>query len=146
MRISRRGVAFIKRWEGFETRAYRDVAEVLTIGYGHTGSEVVDGMEITERDAEALLRCDLAARERTVNDLVCVALNQNEFDALVSFEFNTGGLDRSTSLRRLNNGDRRGAAKALLWWNKARIDGVLREVAGLSRRREAEAALFLTPA
>lgn len=145
MRASRRGVDFIKRWEGLELVAYRDVAGVWTIGYGHTGPDIDPGATITEAEAETLLRRDLVSREETVSGLVCVPLNQHEFDALVSFEFNTGGLVRSTTLKRLNKGDRPGAAEALAWWNKARIDGQLVEVAGLTRRRAAEAVLFLTP-
>ncbi len=145
MRASDRCVDFIRRWEGLETEAYRDVAGVWTIGYGHTGPDARPGATITEGEAEVLLRRDLVSREQTVDRLVDVALSQNEFDALVSFEFNTGGLACSTALNRLNKGDRLGAAEALCWWNKARINGDLREVEGLTRRRAAEAVLFLTP-
>ena len=145
MRVSPAGVDFIKRWEGLETRSYRDIANVWTIGYGHTGPDVRPGATIAETEAAALLQRDLVSREESVARLVDVPLNQNEFDALVSFEFNTGGLARSTALKRLNEGDRLGAAEAFAWWNKARIDGALQEVEGLTRRRAAEAVLFLTP-
>ena len=145
LRASAQGVAFIKLWEGLETRAYRDVAGVWTIGYGHAGADVRSGATISEETADELLRRDLVPREKTVRALVGVPLNQNEFDALVSFEFNTGGLARSTALKRLNREDRFGATQALTWWNKARIDGELVEVTGLTRRRAAEARLFLKP-
>ncbi len=150
METSPDGVDFIKHWEGLATKAYRDVAGVWTIGYGHTAG-FRDGRfsrvsVIDEPCAEALLRADLGPREDTVRRLVAVAINQHAFDALVSFEFNTGALSRSTALRRLNDGDRDGAAEALQWWNKATVAGALIVVPGLVRRRAAEAALFLTPA
>lgn len=143
MRTSENGVAFIKEWEGLELQAYQDIAGVWTIGYGHTGSGVAPGRKISECEAVRLLAEDLRAREARVASLVAVALAQHEFDALVSFEFNTGGLSRSTALVRLNQGDREGAAEALTWWNKSSVSGALREVRGLTRRRRAEAALFL---
>lgn len=150
IKTSDAGVDFIRRWEGLETSAYRDIAGVWTIGYGHLagfrdGRFGCDSV-IDEAAAEALLRADLAPREETVRTLVRVSLNQQEFDALVSFEFNTGALARSTALRRLNAGNRLAAAEALTWWNKATIDGALRIVPGLVRRRAAEALLFLKTA
>ncbi|MEM8772901.1 MAG: lysozyme [Pseudomonadota bacterium] len=148
MKTSQRGIDLIRQFEGLELEAYQDIAGIWTIGYGHTGPDVKPGMRISEREAEALLRRDLKPREDAVDDLTSVNLNQNEFDALVSFVYNVGiGAYRgSTARRRLNRGDRIGAADALTWWNKATVGGVLREVAGLTRRRAAERALFLTPA
>ena len=147
MRISDSGLILLKLFEGLELESYQDIAGIWTIGYGHTGSDVKPDMHISEREAEALLRRDLKSRENTVDRLVRVALNQNEFDALVSFVYNVGStaFGRSTALRRLNKGDRIGAAEALQWFNKATIGGVLREVLGLTRRRAAERALFVTP-
>lgn len=147
MKISDGGVDFIRRWEGLATSAYCDIAGVWTIGYGHTagfrdGRFRYDSV-IDPGAAELLLRADLAPREETVCRLVRVGLDQHAFDALVSFEFNTGALARSTALRRLNEHDRQGAAEALTWWSKATIDGVLRDVPGLQRRRAAEARLLL---
>ncbi len=147
MKTSARGIELIKQFEGLELEAYQDIAGIWTIGYGHTGPDVEPGMRISEREAEALLRKDLTPRENAVSNLTSVGLNQNEFDALVSFVYNVGidAYRRSTARRRLNSGDRVGAADALTWWNKATVGGVLREVAGLTRRRAAERALFLTP-
>ncbi len=147
MKISARGIELIKQFEGLELEAYQDIAGVWTIGYGHTGSDVEPGMRISEREAEALLRRDLKSRENAVENFTSVDLNQNEFDALVSFVYNVGAeaYRRSTARRRLNRNDRLGAADALTWWNKATVGGVLREIAGLTRRRAAERALFLTP-
>lgn len=148
MKTSESGVELIKRFEGLELEAYQDIAGVWTIGYGHTGSDVKPGMRISAREAEALLRRDLKPREDAVERLASVPLNQHEFDALVSFVYNVGAsaFQGSTARRRLNKGDRVGAADALTWWNKATVGGVLREVSGLTRRRAAERALFLTPA
>ena len=147
MKLSSNGLALIKRFEGLELESYQDIAGVWTIGYGHTGPDVGPNMRITEREAEELLRQDLVPRENAVSRLVSATLNRNEFDARVSFVYNVGvdAFRRSTPLRRLNRGDRLGAANALTWWNKATIGGILREVMGLTRRRAAERALFLTP-
>ncbi len=147
MKISENGIQLLKRFEGLELEAYQDIAGVWTIGYGHTGPDVQPGMKISERDAEELLRRDLKPREQAVDGGAKVSLNQNEFDALVSFVYNVGAAAYrgSTALKRLNKGDRIGAADALTWWNKATVGGVLREVLGLTRRRAAERALFLTP-
>lgn len=147
MKTSQRGVALIKQFEGLELEAYQDIAGIWTIGYGHTGADVKPGQIITEAEAEAILKRDLGPREQAVSRLSKVELNQNEFDALVSFVYNVGenAYKGSTARRRLNSGDRLGAAEALTWWNKATVGGVLRPVAGLTRRRAAERALFLTP-
>ena len=147
MKMSRNGIELLKRFEGLELEAYQDIAGVWTIGYGHTGPDVKPGMRISEREAEDLLRRDLKSREDAVERLTNVSINQNEFDALVSFVYNVGieAYRGSTARRRLNRGDRLGAAEALTWWNKATVGGVLRPVTGLTRRRAAERALFLTP-
>ncbi len=147
MKTSELGVALIKRFEGLELTAYQDIAGIWTIGYGHTGPDVKPGQKISEREAEDLLRRDLKPREEAVERLVSVSLNQNEFDALVSFIYNVGieAFRKSTARRRLNASDRVGAAEALTWFNKATVGGVLRAVTGLTRRRAAERALFLEP-
>jgi lysozyme len=146
MKVSETGIDLIKRFEGLELESYQDIAGVWTIGYGHTET-AGPNQKISEREAEALLRRDLEPRERAVSQLVGVSLNQNEFDALVSLVYNIGvnGFKNSTARRRLNRNDRMGAAEAITWWNKATVNGVLREVRGLTRRRAAERALFLTP-
>jgi lysozyme len=133
----------IKSFEGLKLRAYPDPASggaPWTIGFGTT-KDVLPGMIITRAQAEALLRRDLSRIEREVNRLVKVEINQNMFDALVSFAHNLGigSLKRSTLLKKLNQGDLRGAADQLLRWNRARG----RTMAGLTRRREAERDLFL---
>lgn len=147
MKTSDRGIALIKHHEGVRLTAYADPVGVLTIGYGHTSAagapQVTPGMKITQAGADAILRQDLAKFEKYVTDAVKVPLNQNEFDALVSFTFNLGpgNLRSSTLLKKLNAGDRAGAADEFLKWTKA--GG--KTLPGLVKRREAERALFLTP-
>lgn len=140
MRTSDTGVDLIKEFEGFRAMAYLDAANVPTIGYGHTKG-VKLGQAIAEAEAEAFLRDDLADAEGAVLRLVKVPLSQNEFDALVSFTFNVGqgNLGKSTLLRKLNAGDRAGAAAEFGKW----VNAAGRQLAGLVRRREAERKLFL---
>ena len=147
MKTSQTGIDLIKRFEGLELEAYQDIAGIWTIGYGHTGADVFEGWEISKFEAEELLRVDLVSREKAINDLVRVDINQNQFDALVSFVYNVGigALERSTALRELNRGNYLKAAEALTLFNKATIRGVLTPVTGLTRRRLAEQALFLEP-
>ncbi|MBD3880822.1 glycoside hydrolase family protein [Phormidium tenue FACHB-886] len=134
------GVDLIKSFEGLRLTAYRDPVGVLTIGYGTT-TGVFEGQRISESQAEAFLKKDLERFERAVNNSVKVSLNSNQFAALVSFTYNVGegALASSTLLQYLNQGNYQGAADQLLRWNKG--DGV--ELAGLTRRRKAERAMFL---
>lgn len=143
MKIDKAGLALIKHFEGLYLKAYQDSVGVWTIGYGHTGLKHNDGTvkrgrAISEAEAERLLAYDMAQFERSVASLVKVALTQSQFNALVSFQFNTGGLKQSTLLRLLNAGDYAGAAAQFLRWDKA--GG--RTLAGLSRRRRAERMMF----
>ncbi len=142
MKISIKGLNLIKSFEGLELKAYKDSVGVLTIGYGSTGPHVHEGLVITEEQAEAILKTDISRFERGVTELVKVPLNQNQFDALVSFSFNLGlgNLKSSTLLRKLNSLDYSGAANEFTRWNKA--GG--RVLTGLTRRREAEKKLFLS--
>jgi lysozyme len=140
LKYSQYGMALTESFEGLRLDAYRDVAGVLTIGYGHTGSDVCLGWTITEDQAQALLHSDIAASVVCVNSAVTVELNQNQFDALVDFTFNEGrgNFLRSTLLRLLNLGDYAGAHGQFPKWIYA--GGEVQS--GLIRRRDAEAALF----
>ena len=140
-KTSQDGVDLIKSFEGLKLTAYRDPVGVLTIGYGTT-TGVSPGMKITQSQAEAYLKQDLSRFEQAVKDDVKVSLNKDQFAALVSFTYNVGegALTSSTLLRLLNQGDYQGAADQFLRWNKG--DGGV-ELAGLTRRRKAERALFL---
>lgn len=141
--ISDRGLALVQHFESCFLQAYQDVAGVWTIGWGHTGlthndGTVYKGRTITREKADQLLRYDMDQTEAQVSALVRNELNDDQFAALVSFHFNTGGLDGSTMLRRLNEGNYALAAKEFLRWNK--VDGKV--VKGLTRRRMSEKNLF----
>lgn len=140
MKISIRGIELIKKYEGLRLEAYLCPAGVWTIGFGTTKG-VKNGDKITQQAAEKLLADDLSKFEIGVTCSVTVPLSQNQFDALVSFAYNVGlgALRSSTLLRLLNAGDYKGAAAQFKRWNKA--GG--KELAGLTRRRADEAALFL---
>ncbi|MEO0539337.1 MAG: lysozyme [Cyanobacteria bacterium P01_A01_bin.105] len=139
-RTNRNGLQMIKSFEGLRLTAYQDAVGVWTIGYGTTRN-VRRGMRITREKAEAFLQEDLVRFEKAVNDAVKVPLNDNQFSALVSFAYNVGAgaLRTSTLLKKLNRRDITGAANELPRWNKA----AGRVLAGLTRRRNAERALFL---
>lgn len=139
-RINKAGLDLIKSFEGLRLKAYKDAVGVWTIGYGHTKT-ATPGTVISEPEAESLLLNDLAEAQGAVERLVKQPLNDNEYAALVSFVFNlgSGNLSRSTLLRKLNAGDRKGASDQFLVWNKA--GGKV--LAGLTRRRQAERDLFL---
>lgn len=156
MKTSPNGRKLIEDFEGCILQTYDDdndhivhpgqhVRGTLTIGYGHTSAagapKVYVGQAITKQQADDILASDLGAVEHEVSSYVRVPVSQNEFDALVSFHFNTGALGRSGVLAHLNHGDHDGAADALLQWTHA--NG--RVMAGLVRRRQAERKLFLTP-
>ena len=132
----------IAKWEGLRAEAYLCPAGVWTIGYGHTGPDVEKGMRISQSAALLLLEADIQPAASAVRSAARVKLNQNQFDALVSFVFNlgAGALGSSTLLGKLNRGDFEGAADEFPKWNKA---GQPKKVLpGLVTRRAAERALF----
>lgn len=147
MRLSKQGLALLKHFEGCVLIPYKDSAGLWTVGYGHLigdGKNLPDiaKYKLTQKQAEMLLHYDVTPRERAVARLCPVPLTQNEFDALVSFTFNlgAGALQRSTLRQKLNRGDKAGAAKVLLRYNRA--GGKV--VRGLVRRRIAEYNLFMS--
>lgn len=138
--IGKAGLDLVKSFEGLKLRAYLCPAKVWTIGYGSTGPHVTPGKVINEAQADELLQDDLDRFEKAVTRLVTVPLTQNQYDALVSFAFNVGisALERSTLLKRVNAKLFDQAKAEFAKWNRA--GG--RPLAGLTRRRAAEAALF----
>lgn len=142
MKMSEKGRAILTQREGLRLAAYRDSVGVWTIGVGHTSAagspKVTPGLRLTKEQVDEVFARDLVKYEDAVNSNIKVPLAQNEFDALVSFCFNIGpgGFSRSTVVKRLNAGDKRGAADAMLMWNKPP------EVVG---RRKSEKSQFLTP-
>jgi len=139
MKISQEGLSLIKKFEGCELNSYKCAAGVATIGYGSTHG-IQMGMSISKARAEELLLEDISKFEDIVDKAVTVALDQHQFDALVSWTFNLGGgnLNSSTMLKVINAGDYEDVPEQIKRWNKA--NGKVLE--GLIRRREAEALLF----
>lgn len=139
MRISKNGIEFIKQFEGLRLKSYKasPIEAMWTIGYGHYG--VGPNETITKEQAEELLADDIAKYEARVNKYYTVYdFNQNQFDALVSFAYNVGSIDQLTA-----NGTRTFdmISKKMLEYNKCA--GVV--LKGLTRRRELERKLFMTP-
>lgn len=138
MKTSEKMLEMIGRFEGLRLEAYRCPANVLTIGYGHTGSDVKEGMTITKEQAFELLRKDVYFAESFVSKVVTSVITQDQFDALVGLTFNigVGNFNRSTLLKKVNaNPNDPTIRDSFAAWNKA--GG--RVLAGLTKRRKAEA-------
>lgn len=144
-RISKRGLNLIKGFEGLRRRSENLPGGGWIVGYGHTRS-AREGVEVSEREAEYLLRYDLQGIEKMVSEAVHAPLDQNEFDALVSFAWNVGrqNFHASDVLKYVNAGEMLAAAESFNAWRKARVDGRLIVVDALVRRRAAEKHLFLS--
>lgn len=141
MKTSDKGIKMIRTFEGCVLKTYRCAANVLTIGVGHTGPDVVEGLVWTQAQADAALAKDLERFEAAVNVAVKVPLTQMQFDACVSLAFNIGvlGFASSTLVKKLNAHDTVGAARQFTVWNRA--GGQYN--ASLNARRTAELCCFL---
>jgi len=139
MKLGEKGTEILKYFEGCRLEAYQDSVGVWTIGYGHTKG-VLEGMTITQEGAEQLLQTELEEYEGYIEKYVTVPLTQNQFDALVVWVYNLGPTNfrNSTLLKELNAGNYNAAGQEITRWNKA--GGKV--LAGLVKRREAEAQLF----
>jgi lysozyme len=150
MKIGANGLAIVKAFEGCHRavkgrpgyfKAYLDPVNVLTIGYGHTNHHEpqFDADAVwSQAKCDAVLADDMATFERHVSRQAKVPLKQHEFDALVSWAFNTGGPASAGLWKSLNSGNKGDVPSRLLMWDKA--GG--KTLAGLTRRRQSEAALF----
>ena len=145
MKTSPQGLAIIKKFEGFRSKPYLCPAGVATIGYGSTyyadGRPVkMTDAPVTEAQAQELLQATLAKYEACVNGAVKMPINQNQFDALVSFTYNVGcsAFRKSTMLQLFTTGYAGAAAEQFARWNR----GGGKVLAGLVSRRAAERALF----
>lgn len=154
MQMSERGKELLSQWEGIETKVYRDVAGLPTIGVGHlltkdeltSGKIVINGQQVKYEDGLthaqiiALLGQDLATFEKAVNDSVQVTLQQHQYDALVSFAFNVGAsaFRSSTLLKRLNEGKYDDVPDQLKRW----VFSGGQKVQGLINRRNHEIQLW----
>ena len=140
--ISAKGLDLLKNFEQCKLSSYKDIGGIWTIGWGHTGTEVVADLVISQAHADKLLDNDLKRFEDAVNNGVTSSITQHEFDALVCFFYNVGNRAAlgSTLLKDLNHNDYNKASKDFLDWDK--VQGHV--VYGLLRRRKAESDLFLT--
>ena len=154
MRMSDHGRELLTEWEGSSNEVYQDVAGLWTIGVGHlltrdeltSGKILILGEAIKYHDGltglqiDRLLTQDLAGSEGAVNSGVNASLNQNQFDALVSFVFNVGrqAFYQSTLRRILNDGKYTKVPEQMRRWNRS----AGRVVNGLINRRENEIKLF----
>lgn len=148
MKTSKKGIELIKKYEGFRSNPYLDAVGIPTIGYGatHYGNGIKVKMTdkpITEEEATILLSKMLVSYEDSVNRLVTRELNQNQFDALVSFTYNLGGanLKSSTLLKKVNANpcDRTIANEFNKWVNAGG-----KKLNGLVRRRKEESELYFS--
>ncbi|WP_374459170.1 lysozyme [Chryseobacterium taeanense] len=145
MKTSQKGIHLILSFEGFSSKPYLDSAGIPTIGYGNTyypgGKKVTmkDPAISRERGAE-LFSSVLPTYEKIVNSKIKVALTQNQFDALVSHTYNTGGSDTLFSLinKKANSETIRD------WFTSRYITAGGKVLNGLVRRRKAEADLFFS--
>ena len=140
MQYSKQGLALTEAFESCRLTAYQDIKGIWTIGWGHTGPEVVEGLVWTQNQADSQLVVDLQRAEHMVDTCVTVTLTQGQYDALVDFAFNCGcNAERgSTLLKLVNENDMADAANEFEKWSHA--SGKV--VAGLLRRRLAEKAEF----
>lgn len=151
MKISENGINLIASFEGLYTKAYLCPASVWTIGIGETGKfaltgqTIKEGLVVTTQQARDSFRIAIKKYETAVNNLN-IEFNQNQYDALVSFCYNLGtGIFKGNLLTALKKKDWNSVTKQMLLYNKARVNGVLTELKGLTRRRKAEVELFNTP-
>ncbi|WP_289860843.1 lysozyme [uncultured Muribaculum sp.] len=135
--------AKMMQWEGCRLKAYRCPAGVLTIGFGHTGPDVTEGMTITAPQAVALFNGDVDKFASFVEaSFQGVTLKQKQFDALVSLAYNIGlaGLKKSTLYKKVKaNPDDPTIRTEFMKHVNARVNGVLKPLPGLVKRRKAEA-------
>ena len=140
------GVALVAEFEGCRLSSYRCSAGVWTCGWGETDG-VTPRTKWTQAYADQRFCESLTERAKAVNALCIHPVTDNQLAALTSLSYNIGiaGLRGSTVMKCHNQGDHPAAARAFGLWNKARVNGALTVLAGLTRRRAAEAALYLKP-
>ena len=150
MEINQSGIDLIVKYESFSAKPYLDPVGIPTIGYGSTyyedGTRVkMSDPAISKKRAEILFTYVLSETIINIKRYLKVKLTSNQFSAIVSLVYNIGigNFSTSTLLRLLNKGNFSGAADQFLVWNKARVNGKLKVLNGLTKRRAEERALFL---
>ena len=150
LKTSLAGLEIIAKWEGCVLKPYKDIAGLRTIGFGHLikpGEDFPDGVAITRERALEILAKDVEICEKAIKKSIKVVLNQNQFDALVSFGFNCGvGVYINSGVAvAVNSGQFDKVPEKLQEWSKARVNGTLQVVIGLLNRRKHEAEVFMKP-
>ncbi len=148
--VTPEAITLIKRFEGCHKsdskgnyKSYRCLSGKWTIGYGHTHA-VRSGMSATLEECEDFLKEDLKRTGAHIRQSVSVPLTQPQFDALVSFVFSVGVVNfrKSSLLTKLNKGDYNAIPAEIMKWNRAKVEGEISALSGLTRRRTAEASLW----
>ncbi len=142
LQINDAGLSLIKKFEKLRLDTERGDEGYLVIGYRHSGKDVRTGLHITEGEADRLLNADLSWIEDSILRRIELSLTENEFSALVSLVHDVGvrRFADSSLRKKLNNGDRSGAAEAFVWFDESP-----QSPTAFTDRREAEKMLFLTP-
>lgn len=140
-------LSMVQAHEGLRLKPYYDPVGIPTVCYGHTGPDVKMGTTYTVAQCDRILIQDLSKHRAGIERCITAPLTANQRDAVVSFAFNLGVTKtcKSTLVRKLNRRDYIGAADEFPKWDKARVNGRLVALRGLTKRRAAERALFLTP-
>lgn len=138
MKMSNQGLTVLMLREGKRNKAYKDTKGIWTIGVGHTGPEVVEGLQWSDQQIIDQLAIDVGKCEEAINMNVRIGLTQNQFDALCSFIFNVGvhAFETSTMLRKLNMADVAGATAEFDRWHTP---------PEITSRRNSEKAQFIQP-
>jgi lysozyme len=152
------GLELLEKWEGCILYAYDDANDqpvkpgqhvygTLTIGYGHTGSDVFPGLVWSQDEANEALEHDVSITSSQIQPLIRVDLNDNQFSAFVCLAFNIGvhAFAGSSALAFANRGDLVDVPDHIMLWNKTTINGHIVTSAGLTNRRQAECDLWSTP-
>jgi lysozyme len=142
MNTSETGISALKKFEGFISTWTKDVNN-LSIGYGHNKLPGDNFTRLTESQASELLKKDLAKFEQIINDVIKIPINQNQFDALILFVYNTG--KKKSDLYDLIN-NKSDIETIIQWWNQHYISANGEILPGLIKRRAYESALFASGA
>lgn len=143
MELNALGASLIKESEGCRLTSYQDDGGIWTIGYGHTGNDIVQGLSITQDQADSWFTADVAETVKVLSNLIKVTITSNQFSALVGLAYNigTGNFEHSSALVLLNANMLDLVPYHILLWDD--IKGKVSR--GLLNRRKAEVALFNTP-
>jgi lysozyme len=141
----------IKKFEGKRLKAYKDSANIYTIGFGSTYNidekrPVQANDVITDQTALRWLKIAIQDKVKAIKEIVKVPINQNQLDSLTSLAYNIGlgNFKKSTLIKLLNAGEsKQKVSEQFLRWNKATVNGKLVELTGLINRRKLEQELFL---